>query len=119
MKQGNIYLIISVIITFVLLILCTLNEIFIGFPLALCFLNFVFIAWQRGYPMKDILRMSYQGGKKSFIVLRILGLVGAITSLWMASGTTPAILYFGIQLIDPKLFIMYAFLISSSVSFLL
>ena len=119
MKQGNIYLIISVIIAFVLLILCTLNEIFIGFPLALCFLNFVFIAWQRGYPMNDILRMSYQGGRKSFIVLRILGLVGAITSLWMASGTTPAILYYGIQLIDPKLFIMYAFLISSSVSFLL
>ena len=119
MKQGNIYLIISVIIAFVLLILCTLNGIFIGFPLALCFLNFAFIAWQRGYPMIDILRMSYQGGKKSFIVLRILGLVGAITSLWMASGTTPAILYYGIQLIDPKLFIMYAFLISSSVSFLL
>lgn len=119
MKQGNTYLIISVIIAFVLLILCTLNGIFIGFPLVLCFLNFAFIAWQRGYPLKDIIRMSYQGGKKSFIVLRILVLVGAITSLWMASGTTPAILYYGIQLINPKLFIMYAFLISSSVSFLL
>ncbi|EGW36829.1 Na+/H+ antiporter NhaC family protein [Desulfosporosinus sp. OT] len=69
--------------------------------------------------MKEILRMSYQGGKKSFIVLRILVLVGAITSLWMASGTTPAILYYGIQLINPRLFIMYAFLISSVVSFLL
>ena len=119
MKQGNTYLIISVIIAFVLLILCILNGIFIGFPLVLCFLNFVFIARQRGYPLKDIIRMSYQGGKKSFIVLRILVLVGAITSLWMASGTTPAILYYGIQLINPKLFFMYAFLISSSVSFLL
>ncbi|WP_242877401.1 Na+/H+ antiporter NhaC family protein [Desulfosporosinus sp. BG] len=107
------------IIAFILLILCTLNGIFIGFPLAICFLNFTFIAWQRGYPVKEILRMSYQGGKKSFIVLRILVLVGAITSLWMASGTTPAILYYGIQLINPKLFIMYAFLISSVVSFLL
>ncbi|ODA42364.1 Malate Na(+) symporter [Desulfosporosinus sp. BG] len=119
MKRGNIYLISSVIIAFILLILCTLNGIFIGFPLAICFLNFTFIAWQRGYPVKEILRMSYQGGKKSFIVLRILVLVGAITSLWMASGTTPAILYYGIQLINPKLFIMYAFLISSVVSFLL
>lgn len=119
MKHGNIYLISSVIIAFILLILCTLNGIFIGFPLALCFFNFAFIAWQRGYPLKAILRMSYQGGKKSFIVLRILVLVGAITSIWMASGTTPTILYYGIQLINPKLFIMYAFLISSLVSFLL
>ncbi|TGE32081.1 Na+/H+ antiporter NhaC family protein [Desulfosporosinus sp. Sb-LF] len=119
MKQGNSYIIISVIIAFVLLIFCTLHGIFIGFPLVLCLLNFAFIAWLRGYPMKDIIRMSYQGGKKSFIVLRILVLVGAITSLWMASGTTPAILYYGIKLIDPKLFIMYAFLISCLVSFLL
>lgn len=119
MKQGNKYIILSVIIAFILLILCILNGIFIGFPLVLCFLNFAFIAWQRGYPVKDIIRMSLSGGRKSIIVLRILILVGAITSLWMASGTTPAILYYGIQLIDPKLFIMYAFLISSSVSFLL
>lgn len=119
MKLGNTYLIVSVIIAFLLLILCTLNGIFIGFPLVLCFLNFAFIARQRGYPIKNIIQISYQGGKKSFIVLRILALVGAITSLWMASGTTPAILYYGIQLINPKFFILYAFLISSLVSFLL
>ncbi len=53
------------------------------------------------------------------IVLRILILVGAITSLWIASGTTPAILYYGIQLLNPKFFLVYAFLISSAVSFLL
>jgi len=118
-KLGNQYLVLSVIIAFILLILCTFNGFFIGFPLVLFFLNFAFIAWKKGYPVKDIIRMSLTGGKKSFIVLRILILVGAITSLWMASGTTPAILYYGIRLIDPKLFILYAFLISSSVSFLL
>ena len=119
MKIGNRYLILSMIVTFALLILCTLHGIFIGLPLALCFVNFMFIAWKRGYPIKDILRMSLDGGKNSFIVLRILILVGAITSIWMASGTTPAILYYGINLIDPELFIVYAFVISSSVSFLL
>lgn len=119
MKSGNKYLIISVLIAFVLLLLSTLNGLFIGYPLVVCYFNFAYIAWRRGYPLKDILRMSYQGGKKSLIVLRILVLVGAITSLWIASGTTPAILYYGIKLIDPKLFILYAFLISCVVSFLL
>jgi Na+/H+ antiporter len=118
-KPGNTYLITSTLISFVLLLLCTLKGIFIGFPLAASFFNFAYIIWHRGYPLKDIVHMAYEGGNKSFIVLRIFVLVGAITSLWIASGTTPAILYYGIKLIDPKLFIMYAFLISCGVSFLL
>lgn len=119
MKPGNTYFLASILITFFLLLLSTLKGVFIGFPLTACFFNFAYIAWHRGYPLRDIARMSYQGGRKSLIVLRILMLVGAITSLWIASGTTPAILYYGIKLIDPKLFIMYAFLISCGVSFLL
>ncbi|MGC7870796.1 Na+/H+ antiporter NhaC family protein [Desulfosporosinus sp. SYSU MS00001] len=119
MKYKNIYLLFSVLITFVLLLFSTLKGIFIGFPLILCFLNFAGIAHQRGYPLREIMGMSYRGGKKSLLVLRILILVGAITSLWIASGTTPAILYYGMLWMNPHLFIMYAFLISSAVSFLL
>lgn len=115
----NKYIIISVIVAFILFFLCILNGIFIGLPLALCFVNFVVIAWKKGYLMKDIVQMSIDGGKNSFIVLKVLTLVGAITSIWMASGTTPAILYYGIRLIDPELFIIYAFVISSLVSFML
>ncbi|MDQ7092603.1 Na+/H+ antiporter NhaC family protein [Desulfosporosinus sp. PR] len=119
MKAENNYLLISLVLTFALLVVCTLKGIFIGFPLALCWLNFAFIAWRRGYSLREILQMSYQGGKKSLIVVRILILVGAITSLWIAAGTTPAVLYYGIRLLNPKFFLVYAFLISSAVSFLL
>ena len=63
--------------------------------------------------------MSYEGGKKSFVVLQIFVLIGAITAVWMSSGTVPAIVYYGINLMNPNYFIVYAFLISSAVSFLL
>ncbi|OPJ65372.1 malate-2H(+)/Na(+)-lactate antiporter [Clostridium chromiireducens] len=67
----------------------------------------------------DVLRMAYNGGKKSFIVLQIFILIGAVTSTWMASGTVPAIVYYGIKLLDPNTFIISVFLICSAVSFLL
>lgn len=63
--------------------------------------------------------MAYNGGKKSFIVLQIFILIGAVTSTWMASGTVPAIVYYGIKLLDPNTFIISVFLICSAVSFLL
>ena len=105
MKQNS-YLLGSAAATFVLLLVCTLKGIFIGFPLLLCFLNFAFIAHLRGYPLKEIIGMSRRGGGKSLVVLQILILVGAITSLWISSGTTPAILYYGIQRINPRLFVL-------------
>lgn len=63
--------------------------------------------------------MSYTGGKKAFVVLRIFILIGAITAIWMAAGTVPGIVYYGIRFLNPNFFILYAFLISSLVSLLL
>jgi NhaC family Na+:H+ antiporter len=61
----------------------------------------------------------YKGSKKSLIILEIFVLIGAITSLWMASGTIPGIVYYGTKLISPNYFIISAFLITCLVSFLL
>lgn len=63
--------------------------------------------------------MAFTGGKKAFIVLKIFILIGAITGIWMASGTVPGIVYYGIKYMNPHYYILYAFMISSLVSFLL
>lgn len=63
--------------------------------------------------------MSYEGSRKAFVVLRIFILIGAITSVWMASGTVLAIVYYGIKIMNPDYFIIYAFLITAATSFLL
>lgn len=63
--------------------------------------------------------MSYIGGKKAFVVLKIFILIGGITAIWISAGTVAGIVYYGIKLMNPKFFIVYAFLISSVVSFLL
>lgn len=112
-------IIITLAVSFFLLVFSIYKEIFIGYALIVCFLLFVLLALKRGFAIKNILKSSYGGGKKVFLVLRIFLLIGAITASWMASGTVTGIVYYGIQLMHPRFFILYAFLICVFVSFLL
>lgn len=112
-------IIISFIFCFVLLILSVLNGIFVGYPLFIVLIIFSSLAVSKGYSVKSVIKMAYKGGKKSFIILEIFILIGAITSAWMASGTVPAIVYYGTKFLNPNIFILSAFLISSLVSYLI
>ena len=93
-------IIIGMIITFCVLILSIFKRIFVGFPLLLAFFIFVFISLRRGFSLNAVIKLSIDGGKKSFIVLKIFILIGSITGIWMASGTVPAIIYYGITYTD-------------------
>ncbi|HYE11966.1 MAG TPA: Na+/H+ antiporter NhaC family protein [Patescibacteria group bacterium] len=112
-------IIIGMLVTFCVLIFSVYKGIFVGIPLLIGFFIFVFISWRRGFSLRDVFMMSYTGGKKAFVVLEIFILIGAITAIWMAAGTVPGIVYYGIKFMNPNYFILYAFLISSLVSFLL
>ncbi|MBK5241701.1 Na+/H+ antiporter NhaC family protein [Clostridium sp.] len=112
-------IIIGMIITFCVLIFAIFKGIFVGFPLLLVFFIFAYISLRRGFLLNDVIKMSIDGGKKSFIVLNIFVLIGSITGIWMASGTVPAIIYYGITYMNPNFFILYTFIISCAVSFIL
>ena len=100
----------GLVITFVMLMFSIYKGIFIGYPLLISFFIFVIISLRKGYSIADISKMAYDGGKKSFVVLKIFILIGAITAVWMSSGTVPSIVYYGINLMNPNYFIFYAFI---------
>ncbi len=112
-------LIFGMLFSFIALIWAVYKNIFIGLPLVLILFIFAFLAWKRGYTLKEIVQMSYLGGKKSFLVLEIFVLIGAITGSWLAAGTVPGIVYYGIKYMPPQFFVLFVFLLSSLVSFLL
>jgi len=112
-------IIIAMLITFCVLIFSIYKGVFVGFPLLIGYLIFTYISLRRGFSFREILSMSYSGGKKAFVVLKILILIGAITAIWLSAGTVPGIVYYGIKFMNPNFFILYAFLISSFVSLLL
>lgn len=106
-------------ICFILLLSSAFKGIFIGYPLIISLGLFIMVGMKRGFKFNSLIKMAYKGGKKSLIVLKIFILIGAITASWMASGTVPAIVYYGMKFLNPHIFILCAFLISSFVSFLI
>ncbi|PAB59118.1 Na+/H+ antiporter NhaC family protein [Anaeromicrobium sediminis] len=112
-------LLLGILLVFCSLIISIWKGFFIAYPLLIALLTFSYISMRRGYSFKSILAMAYSGVKKALIVLKIFLLIGAITSVWMASGTVAGIVYYGIKYMNPNYFILYAFLISSLMSFLL
>jgi len=63
--------------------------------------------------------MIWIGVKKSFIVIKIFIIIGALTAIWRACGTVPLFIYYGTKWIIPEFFILFAFLLTCAVSFLI
>lgn len=110
---------IGLLLSFLLLIFSVLKGIFIGYSLIVCWILFAVISFKKGYKLNDIVKMSHNGGKKSFVVLKIFALIGAIVSIWMASGTIPAIVYYCLKFMAPSTFILSTFVICCTTSFLI
>lgn len=104
---------------FVLLLFSIYKGIDIFYPLFAGLVIFVIIAFRRGFRLKELMIMILKGVRKSLAIINILLLIGAITAIWRASGTVAYVVHLGIKYMDPNLFVLYAFVLSSLVSFLL
>ena len=69
-----------------------------------------------GYTLKEIDDGVMESCKKGFGAVLIMMAVGAIISTWIAAGTVPAIIYYGLQIISPKVFLLTTFVLCSMVS---
>ncbi|MBK5251663.1 MAG: Na+/H+ antiporter NhaC family protein [Peptostreptococcaceae bacterium] len=107
------------IILFVLLILSVASGINLLIPLVIGILLFGWIAFRKGFSVVDIFKMMISGTEGILLIVQIFILIGAITSCWMAAGTISAIGYYGLIWMNPRIFILFAFLMSSMMSFLL
>jgi NhaC family Na+:H+ antiporter len=77
----------------------------------------VFLAWRRGHTL-DALREAATASVGSGIgAIFILFAVGALIGAWALSGTLVAMVYYGLQLLNPNYFFATVTLISAVVSF--
>ena len=112
-------LILFLIISFVLLLVSAIKGYFVLYPLLASMAIFIAILLRRGFQINSLIKMAVAGSQKSFSVIGILLLIGAVIAVWMAAGTVPVLVYWGIKLISPQYFIFWAFILTSTVSVLL
>lgn len=112
-------ILIGFILSFITLLYTVLSGYFIGYGLLVSFLIFAFISFKQGISLADIKANAWRGGKRAFVVLKVFILIGFVTASWLIGGTIPAIVYYSLKLMNPSLFILFAFLASSAVSYML
>ena len=119
MMPNNMGLLISLIVSIIIILASVMFSVPIGYALILVWLCLAYTLYRQRYNPKDLLRMSWTSAKTSIVVMQIFLLIGWLIAMWQASGIIPMIIASGIELINPNLFIIYAFLITSGVSMLL
>ena len=66
--------------------------------------------------LKSMLFEIYKNIKSVFIPIMILFLVGALAGTWLVSGVIPAMVYYGLQVLSPTIFLPACVLIAAIIS---
>ncbi|MBF2075407.1 MAG: Na+/H+ antiporter NhaC family protein [Synechococcales cyanobacterium C42_A2020_086] len=112
-------LLLACALSFGLLLFSVVKGYFMAYPLLGTLGILVLVLRRRGFPLTHLLHLGLQGSRKALPVFTILLLIGAVTAVWMAAGTVPAIVYYGIQSIHPNWFIITSFGLTGVVSLLI
>ena len=74
------------------------------------------IAWRLGFKWKHILDGIVRSISSAMSALLILLLIGALSGTWLISGVVPAMIYYGLDILNPTIFLFAACLVSAVVS---
>lgn len=78
------------------------------------FISIIYLKVPWKHIEKGINEQLYNTGGALFILL----MIGALTSTWMLSGIVPSLIYYGLKLIHPSVFLAVSFILSAVVSIL-
>ena len=109
----------SIILLILSLLGCMILKVDLVYGLLIGMLAFMAAASHAGFHLKDILRMMWNGIRESFIVVGVLLIIGAMTGAWRGSGTIQQLVVYGTEMIHPRLFILFSFLLPMAVSYLI
>src|SRR5690625_4779870 len=71
---------------------------------------------KNGYSYNELNKAIKEGVHSGLDVLLILVVVGALIGTWIAGGVVPTIIYYGLDIINPSIFLLVTLLICSFTS---
>lgn len=70
-----------------------------------------------GFTLDELTEYFIDGCRKAIMVALILMIVGTVIGAWIVSGVVPTIIYYGLETLSPKVFLLVGFLICCIISF--
>lgn len=107
---------ISFAFVFMALLWAVIKNITILYPLLFGLFLFFALAYRKGFKAKALVKMILDGVKRPAKIYTITLLVGAASSGWMAAGTIPFFIKYGINYINPQLFVVSIFVMTCLIS---
>lgn len=86
------------------------------FPLIFGIIVAAIIAFQSGWNWNEIQKMMVSGVSRTLPAVFILLIIGTIVGSWIASGIIPTIIYYGLAIIQPEIFIPVVALVTGIVA---
>lgn len=111
----------DLVMVFLLFALCMAGALALNvtmlLPLGAGFCLFALLSVRRGFSLRQVLFFAAGSFRDSFIVVRILLLIGCLTGVWRQSGTIAYFVTLGVSLIPPRVFLLAVFLLSAMMSY--
>ena len=85
-------------------------------PILIGVLAAALIGLRAGYPWKEIEKGMLDGIANSLQAIIILLIIGILIGVWILSGVVPTLLYYGLKILHPKIFLPAAVIICSITS---
>ncbi len=99
-----------------LLLAATYLNTSLHIPLLIGTISAVVVALSLGYHFSEVQEMMVRGVSSILPVIFIFILVGALMGVWIASGTVPAMVYYGLRIITPTTYLPLTFVLCAAVS---
>ncbi|MEC1158428.1 Na+/H+ antiporter NhaC [Cytobacillus horneckiae] len=85
-------------------------------PLIIGTITAALVAWKAGYEWKDIEEAMYKGIKLALPAVIIIMLVGLVIGSWLGGGIVATMIYYGLKILTPSLFLVSITVICAVVS---
>lgn len=82
----------------------------------ICWMPAIALGWHLGYSYNDIETAALNTIRSGFQPAIILLVVGAMIAAWISSGTVPALIYYGLKIVNPKFFLPIVLIVCSITS---
>jgi len=115
-KVSEKYTFIILILTLISIISCIILKIFLfyGFLASIVVASCLLI--KSGFSTTELLNMIKKGLCECKSLFILMALIGAMISIWMASGVVPTMLYYGLKYMQGTNFLFATFVLTSIVS---
>lgn len=74
------------------------------------------MALKIGHKWHDVEQFMFDGIRQALQAIIILAIIGVLIGVWILSGVVPSMIYFGLNILSPKIFLVATVLISSVTS---